>query len=46
MEAACTIKRLLQETSFLSLADDDPPQWESSMFVRRHEHLPLDISWN
>ncbi len=46
MEGASTIKRLLQETSFFSLADDDPPQWESSMFVRRHEHLPLDISWN
>ena len=46
METHCTITRLLQETSFFSLVDDDPPQWESSMFVRRHEHLPLDVSWN
>ncbi|MXW61799.1 MAG: cytochrome P450 [Acidimicrobiaceae bacterium] len=46
MEGASATKLLLQETSFFSLVDDDPPQWESSMFVRRNEHLPLDISWN
>jgi len=28
------------------LADDDQPRWEKSMFVRRHEHLPLDVTWN
>lgn len=46
MEGASTIKQLLEETRSFSLVDDDPPRWESSMFVRRHEHLPLDVSWN
>ena len=46
METHCTIKALLAETSSFSLVDDDPPRWESSMFVRRHEHLPLNVSWN
>ncbi len=46
METQCSVKQLLEETSSFALVDDDPPQWESSMFVRRHEHLPLDVSWN
>ncbi len=46
LETFCSLERLLQETSWFSLADDDPPRWEKSVFVRRHEHLPLDITWN
>ncbi|MCQ3807749.1 MAG: hypothetical protein OXB92_11395 [Acidimicrobiaceae bacterium] len=46
METHCAIKRLLAETNSFSLVYDDPPRRESSMFVRRHEYLPLDISWN
>ncbi len=46
LEANSAVKRLLQETSSFSLADDDPPRWEHNMFVRRHEHLPLDVVWN
>ena len=46
MEGTSAVKRLLQETSSFSLADDDPPRWEPNMFVRRHEHLPLDVVWN
>ena len=46
LEGACAVKRLLQETSSFSPADDDPPRWERNMFVRRHEHLPLDVVWN
>ena len=37
---------LLTESRWFSLADDDPPRWENSLFVRRHEHLPLDVAWN
>ena len=46
LEANSAVRRLLQETSTFSLADDDPPRWEPNMFVRRHEHLPLDVVWN
>ncbi len=46
LESSCSIEMLLQGTSWFSLADDDPPRWENSMFVRRHEHLPLDVTWN
>ena len=46
LESLCSIRQLLQESRWFSLADDDPPRWENSMFVRRHEHLPLDVAWN
>ncbi|WP_420639240.1 cytochrome P450 [Candidatus Poriferisocius sp.] len=46
LESLCSIERLLQETDWFTLADDDPPQWENSIFVRRHHHLPLDVDWN
>ena len=46
LESSCSIERLLQESRWFSLADDDPPRWENGMFVRRHEHLPLDVTWN
>ena len=46
LETSCSLKRLLEETNWFSLADDDPPQWEKSMFVRRHDRLPLDVVWN
>ena len=46
LETLCSLERLLQESSWFSLADDDPPRWENSIFVRRHEHLPLDVAWN
>ena len=46
LETSCSLSRLLEETSWFSLAADDPPQWEKSMFIRRHEHLPLDVTWN
>ena len=46
LETLCSLERLLQESSWFTLADDDPPRWERSVFVRRHEHLPLDVTWN
>ena len=46
LETLCSLERLLHETSWFALADDDPPRWEKSIFVRRHEHLPLDVTWN
>ncbi|WP_420433795.1 cytochrome P450 [Candidatus Poriferisocius sp.] len=46
LETLCSLERLLQETSWFSLAEDDPPRWEKSMFIRRHEHLPLHVTWN
>ena len=46
LESCCSIERLLQESRWFSLADDDPPRWENSIFVRRHQHLPLDVTWN
>ena len=46
LETSCSLERLLKETSWFTLADDDPPRWEKSIFVRRHEHLPLDVTWN
>ncbi|WP_419924760.1 cytochrome P450 [Candidatus Poriferisocius sp.] len=46
LETLCSLERLLQESSWFTLADDDPPRWENSIFVRRHEHLPLDVTWN
>ena len=46
LETTCSLTRLLEETSWFSLAPDDPPQWEKSMFVRRHDRLPLDVVWN
>ncbi|MDE0493030.1 MAG: cytochrome P450, partial [Acidimicrobiaceae bacterium] len=46
LETLCSLERLLRDTSWFSLADDDQPRWEKSMFVRRHEHLPLDVTWN
>lgn len=46
LETLCSLERLLQDTSWFSLADDDRPRWEKSMFVRRHEHLPVDVTWN
>ena len=45
LETLCSLERLLHETSWIALADDDPPRWEKSIFVRRHEHLPLDVTW-
>ena len=46
LETLCSLERLLHESSWFTLADDDPPRWEQSVFVRRHEHLPLDVTWN
>lgn len=46
LEGAATIERLLHETRSFAVAEDDPPRWEPNMFVRRHEHLPLDVVWN
>ncbi len=46
METTCSLEGLLHETRWFTLADDDPPKWENSLFVRRHERLPLDITWN
>ena len=46
LETLCSLERLLHESSWFTLADDDPPRWEKSVFVRRHEHLPLDVTWN
>ena len=45
-ETSCSLQQLLEDTSWFSVAADDPPQWEKSMFIRRHEHLPLDVTWN
>ncbi|WP_419918781.1 cytochrome P450 [Candidatus Poriferisocius sp.] len=46
LEASCSLKALLHQSRWFSLATDDPPRWENSMFVRRHEHLPIDVTWN
>ena len=46
LETLCSLEQLFQESSWFTLADDDPPRWEQSVFVRRHEHLPLDVVWN
>lgn len=46
LETFCSLERLLHETSWFASAEDDPPRWEKSIFVRRHERLPLDVTWN
>lgn len=46
LETSCSLQRLLENSSWFGLAADDAPKWEKSMFIRRHEHLPLDVTWN
>ena len=45
MEAAVAIERLLEETTGFELDPADAPQWERSLFVRRHRRLPLSLAW-
>ena len=45
MEATSTLEALLAATTTFSLDPTDPPRWEPSLFVRRHDRLPLRISW-
>ncbi|MFE3444670.1 cytochrome P450 [Nocardia sp. NPDC059180] len=43
MEALAAITTLLACTTEFELAEDDPPQWVPSLFVRRHATLPLVV---
>ncbi len=45
MEASVAVSGLLDETTDFSLDPADPPTWEHSLFVRRHERLPLLVDW-
>lgn len=44
-ETATALDALLDDSTSFSLPDDDPPSWVSSLFVRRHARLPLDVTW-
>uniref|UniRef100_UPI0005939DA5 cytochrome P450 n=1 Tax=Nocardia brevicatena TaxID=37327 RepID=UPI0005939DA5 len=43
LEAIAALTRLLERSTRFDLADDSPPQWVPSLFVRRHHTLPLHI---
>lgn len=41
LEARLAIEALLGQTSHVGLDPDSPPRWVDSIFVRRHERLPV-----
>lgn len=41
LEARVVLKRLLARTASFALDPDQPPRWSDSIWVRRHEHLPV-----
>lgn len=44
LEATAALTALLEHSTSFTLADDAPPQWFPSIFVRRHQSLTLIIS--
>lgn len=43
LEATAAVTALLDHTRHFALAENTPPQWVPSLFVRRHRTLPLQI---
>ena len=43
LEARCAIDALVTRTRAFGLASDAPPRWQPSVFVRRHDALPLHL---
>jgi cytochrome P450 len=44
IEGRAVLSTLLQQTEFIALDPDQPPQWAQSLLVRRHERLPLLVT--
>jgi cytochrome P450 family 144 len=45
LEANVVLETLLDRTSTFRLVPSQPPAYVNSMFVRRHEQLPLAVQW-
>jgi len=43
LEARVVITRLLERTREFALDEADPPQWVDSLWIRRHERLPIVV---
>lgn len=43
MEARVVLEKLLSSTTKITLAVDDPPQWTDSLWVHRHDRLPVVV---
>lgn len=43
LEATVAITALLERSTSITLVADAPPEWVPSLFVRRHQRLPLAI---
>jgi cytochrome P450 len=44
LEARTVLAVLLESTSNITLDPDQPPKWVNSLLVRRHEHLPVQLT--
>ena len=43
MEARIVLERLLSTTARISLAPEDPPRWTDSLWIHRHDRLPVVV---
>jgi cytochrome P450 len=44
LEARVVLTKLLQRTTAFVLDDDHPPNWTDSLWIRRHDELPVVLS--
>jgi cytochrome P450 len=44
LEGRVVLTRLLQRTTEIALDPDAPPQWVDSLWIRRHERLPVVVT--
>ena len=43
LEARVVLQRLLERTAEFALDPDDPPTWVDSLWIRRHDRLPIVV---
>ena len=43
LEARVVVSRLLERTRAFALDPSDPPEWVDSVWIRRHERLPIEV---
>jgi cytochrome P450 len=43
LEARVVLQRLLDRTKRFQLRADDPPRWVDSLWIRRHDRLPIRV---
>ncbi len=43
LESRVVLTKLLERTAYFALDPDDSPSWVDSLWIRRHERLPVVI---